>query len=49
MPSVHAEDICCHGLYEMTVHCYGSPEFLEVASALDILSIYRGLYPALEE
>jgi hypothetical protein len=35
----------------MKVHYYGSPEFLEVASAPDseILSIYRGLDPALEE
>jgi hypothetical protein len=36
----------------MTVHCYGSPEFWEVAStpdSLEILSIYRGLDPALEE
>ena len=34
------------------MHCYGSPEFLEVASApdsLEILFIYRGLDPALED
>jgi hypothetical protein len=24
--SVYAGDICSHGLQEMMVHCYGSPE-----------------------
>jgi hypothetical protein len=38
-PSVYAGDICSHGLQEMTVHCYGSPESPEPLYSSDCVFI----------